>query len=521
MTRVMDIYVVRHGESVGNTKRGFISGRRDPDGLTDRGRAQITRTAWELRDASFDVVFASPVARAQETGAILSQLLDVPIETIEDFTELDHGVFEMHYWWEKKDAVPKAWREGRKEDFDTPYPEGESFGMLCERIQNGMKKLVAMQNKYKRVLVVSHMAPIITFDYFAQHGLGGNFSRSTVQQQYLSYVHSEWTKNGGILKYKVVENELQKTGSVQEFENVAEREESVGFYARGVLGEKSSRVKTLKSTSENSVYLAQNDETYIVKLLQNGDGQRLTSLYSYLCKQDTIPSPCVAHLDTSRVFFDREVLIQDYIAGVELADCVSCKTNELGKVNKHLFEILSAIHEQDIDTVKEFWLCDGSKSWKDYILGEMKKTEKSFSDFGLSSKVLSKVKDDFECLRTYISDEKGFSAPIHGDFSPHNIVVDDVDGCDVVRILDFERVRVGDPLWDYVYYYGWIARLDKDKAEQFREVVWDGFDDRKKKVFYCYLTLFHAWSVRDMLDYQEHEARNDAGEKSLEILKRV
>ncbi len=45
----MKLILIRHGESIGNTKSGFISGRSDKEGLTEKGIIQIIKTAWELR----------------------------------------------------------------------------------------------------------------------------------------------------------------------------------------------------------------------------------------------------------------------------------------------------------------------------------------------------------------------------------------------------------------------------------------------------------------------------------------
>src|SRR3989338_6652974 len=112
----MKLIFIRHGQSIGNSKPGFISGRSDPDGLSQLGRLQIARTAYELRDLKVDAIISSPVARAQESAKILNLQFNTKIEKAEWLTELHHGMFEDNFWWEIIHKIPTNWRKNR-EDF--------------------------------------------------------------------------------------------------------------------------------------------------------------------------------------------------------------------------------------------------------------------------------------------------------------------------------------------------------------------------------------------------------------------
>ncbi|HEY8526556.1 MAG TPA: histidine phosphatase family protein [Acidimicrobiales bacterium] len=84
-TRVL---LVRHGQSEWNAS-GRWQGQADPP-LTDLGRAQAAEAARAL--GAVDAVWASDLARAAETGVVISELLGVgPVVLDADLRERDAG----------------------------------------------------------------------------------------------------------------------------------------------------------------------------------------------------------------------------------------------------------------------------------------------------------------------------------------------------------------------------------------------------------------------------------------------
>ena len=71
---------LRHGESVGNAQSRW-QGQSDYP-LTERGRAQALALAerWQAEAVKFDLVIASPLARAKETAEIIAASLNVKVE---------------------------------------------------------------------------------------------------------------------------------------------------------------------------------------------------------------------------------------------------------------------------------------------------------------------------------------------------------------------------------------------------------------------------------------------------------
>jgi len=78
---IFDIFLLRHGESVGNFERRWQGQADFP--LTDKGceQARALGERWLAEGQSFDYVLASPQKRAQETASIIADSLKLPVET--------------------------------------------------------------------------------------------------------------------------------------------------------------------------------------------------------------------------------------------------------------------------------------------------------------------------------------------------------------------------------------------------------------------------------------------------------
>ncbi len=70
----MKLWLLRHGEA---EARAASDELRE---LTAAGRAEVLRSALQLRDARLQLILASPYVRAQQTAALVQQQLDWPGE---------------------------------------------------------------------------------------------------------------------------------------------------------------------------------------------------------------------------------------------------------------------------------------------------------------------------------------------------------------------------------------------------------------------------------------------------------
>lgn len=87
----MNLYVVRHGETIWNKERK-VQGITDIP-LTDKGREEAKQLQELIRNLNIDVVISSPLIRARETAKIITNS-SLPINTDDRIKERDWGLNE-------------------------------------------------------------------------------------------------------------------------------------------------------------------------------------------------------------------------------------------------------------------------------------------------------------------------------------------------------------------------------------------------------------------------------------------
>lgn len=145
----MIIYLVRHGAD-DNSKRGGWSNQP----LTDEGLKQSEELARKLKDCNCnaDIIYSSDLLRAKQTAEILAKNLNLKIEYISDFREVNNGdlagmdnaiageLYPNLYW--------------RKLEWGQHYPNGESPKAFYERVKTAWEKLIS--SNLKSVILVTH-----------------------------------------------------------------------------------------------------------------------------------------------------------------------------------------------------------------------------------------------------------------------------------------------------------------------------------------------------------------------------
>ena len=74
----MKLYIFRHGQTDGNV-RNIVQGAGVDIELNETGRRQAERLAAELKGEGLDVIYASPMKRADETARIVPTAAGVPV----------------------------------------------------------------------------------------------------------------------------------------------------------------------------------------------------------------------------------------------------------------------------------------------------------------------------------------------------------------------------------------------------------------------------------------------------------
>jgi len=144
----MKIYILRHGETVGNVAR-IMDGSSDVQ-LTDLGREQARRAGEALRESPFTHFYSSPLSRAYQTMEIA---MGRPISyTIEDrLVERDCGAL-LGLPYEAVDR-PSYWHVDRNESV---YPNSESIASVMSRVHAFLDELKATLPYDAVVLLAAH-----------------------------------------------------------------------------------------------------------------------------------------------------------------------------------------------------------------------------------------------------------------------------------------------------------------------------------------------------------------------------
>jgi 2,3-bisphosphoglycerate-dependent phosphoglycerate mutase len=151
------LVLVRHGQSLWNLEDRFTGWVDVP--LTDKGRAEARTAGDRLKDVRFDVAYTSVLSRAEETLAIMLEVLGQKPPIIRD-----QALNERHYGdlqglnkartAEKFGAAQvKIWRRS----YDVPPPNGEALKDTAARTLPFFERAIVGDLAIgKNVLVVAH-----------------------------------------------------------------------------------------------------------------------------------------------------------------------------------------------------------------------------------------------------------------------------------------------------------------------------------------------------------------------------
>lgn len=154
----MEIYIVRHGETLWN-KSKRLQGNRNID-LSEVGRNEARERGKQLENVDFDVIYSSPLNRAYETACIIKGERNIPIIKDDRLREINFGINEgMQADQLKKDKSNSFCKFFDDPGHYIPPENGESFEEVCHRTKEFMKQVIEPQrNKLNRVLIAGHGA---------------------------------------------------------------------------------------------------------------------------------------------------------------------------------------------------------------------------------------------------------------------------------------------------------------------------------------------------------------------------
>lgn len=164
----MDIVLVRHAQP--DWEPGGLA-QDDPE-LTELGQRQALRVAEALEGEHFDAIYSSPLRRVRETARPIAKALAIEPRVEPWLRELELPKLSG----KTRDEVQRFFQEARRRDLadqHTGFPGGETFGHFRERVDAGLRHLLAREHflefrdeeghrlwkvpeKAERVLIVAH-----------------------------------------------------------------------------------------------------------------------------------------------------------------------------------------------------------------------------------------------------------------------------------------------------------------------------------------------------------------------------
>jgi len=140
--------------------------------LTNKGREIIKESAGKLKDKNIDLIFTSPLLRAQETADIVGKRLKRKVKIDKRLREMGFGILNLC-------SVEKLWDYFKNEEvrIRKKAPKGETYLEILERVMSFLKDT---DKKYegKNILIVSHEGPL----FLLQGKLEGLSIKETIEK---------------------------------------------------------------------------------------------------------------------------------------------------------------------------------------------------------------------------------------------------------------------------------------------------------------------------------------------------
>jgi broad specificity phosphatase PhoE len=153
----MQLILVRHGESVGNSENR-LQGHNDYD-LTDLGREQAKLTAERLAELGTTAVYTSPLLRAGATAGAIASRLRVEPQTLPGVSEYIFGELSGSTYAELRQRFANDPKMAAIPAAERVYPGEEGRQVFFDRVVGAVWKVIDT-HPGETVAVVSHGGPI-------------------------------------------------------------------------------------------------------------------------------------------------------------------------------------------------------------------------------------------------------------------------------------------------------------------------------------------------------------------------
>lgn len=154
------IYLVRHGQSVGNLKDQFMGHTDTP--LTELGLQQAEMAAAYLEDIPIDAIYSSDLQRAYLTACATAKRKNMPVIKTKNMREIYGGAWETVEFSRLITEFPEDFSTWHHDFKNCRCTGGESVLEMQSRIVAEVKR-IAEENPGKAVAIFCHATPIRVF----------------------------------------------------------------------------------------------------------------------------------------------------------------------------------------------------------------------------------------------------------------------------------------------------------------------------------------------------------------------
>ena len=194
---MLQVYLVRHGETVWNAERR-IQGQSDSP-LTEKGEQQAHQVGERVKDWGITHIISSDLGRTRRTAEIIADACGCAVTLDPRLRELNMGVLEKRPL-DGLTAEEETWRAGLVNGTEGGrIPDGESMTEMAERMHDALNTCLDLPAG-SRPLIVSHgmalgvlVSTILGLPAYAERRLRlRNCSISRVDHQQSAWLAKGW-----------------------------------------------------------------------------------------------------------------------------------------------------------------------------------------------------------------------------------------------------------------------------------------------------------------------------------------
>jgi 2,3-bisphosphoglycerate-dependent phosphoglycerate mutase len=213
------LYLIRHGQSIGNAEGRFGGHTQTP--LSLLGQTQADLTAHALKKERITAIYSSDLRRAVQTAEPLANLVSLDVETTPAFRERSVGVLEGLTFNEAEKKFPADYNALVYRNIRHIITNGESYTQLLERTTTALGQILE-KHRGGRIAIFAHTGTIC----FTTLQILGAINEKTT--------HTPWliTSNCGINRFEFRPNNNIRVMSINDTRHLSEISGNDAFAAR-------------------------------------------------------------------------------------------------------------------------------------------------------------------------------------------------------------------------------------------------------------------------------------------------